>query len=125
MATILVADDEEDVRDLVRYALVRSGHIVLESQTGVETLELLNAAPRIDLLILDIMMPQMDGIAVQQEMSHIEKLKHIPVIVISSAQITRESFSQFKQMKRFMPKPFDPIELSEVINEVLMGGCQT
>jgi two-component system cell cycle response regulator CpdR len=64
MARILIAEDEEPLRNLVRRALVDAGHDVATAADGAEALDLINRAkPRFDLLLADIKMPVMDGIA--------------------------------------------------------------
>ncbi len=64
MARILIAEDEEPLRNLVRRALVDAGHDVAAAADGAEALDLINRAkPRFDLLLADIKMPVMDGIA--------------------------------------------------------------
>jgi len=118
MATILVADDDNDIREMVRFALEKSGHRILEAETGAQTLELLQKAP-VDLLILDVMMPGMDGHEVQLQMSKDEKLQKIPVVVISAMQVTRNMFLKFPQVRKFVPKPFDPFDLSKIIDEIV------
>jgi two-component system, cell cycle response regulator CpdR len=64
MAHILIAEDEEPLRNLVRRALADAGHDVVAAADGAEALDLINRAkPRFDLLLADIKMPVMDGIA--------------------------------------------------------------
>lgn len=60
---ILIADDEPEIRELLRLYLEKEGYQVLESANGIETLELLKKES-VDLLVLDIMMPGMDGFSV-------------------------------------------------------------
>lgn len=61
--SILIADDEPEIRELLRLYLEKDGYRVLESQNGIETLELLKKE-LVDLLVLDIMMPELDGFSV-------------------------------------------------------------
>ncbi len=61
-STILVVDDDDDVRDLAMYALERDGHLVIGARNGVEALDLIDQHPEIDLLFTDVVMPGIDGI---------------------------------------------------------------
>lgn len=68
MATIVLADDDAAVRDLVRRALTADGHSVHVTQDGSEALEhLQGAAARVDLLVTDVDMPQLDGVTLARE----------------------------------------------------------
>jgi len=68
MARILLAEDDAATRDLVQRALALDGHEVIVTQDGVEALEKLQAAPaRIDLLITDVQMPGLDGVALVEK----------------------------------------------------------
>lgn len=67
MARILLADDDVAARDLVQRALAVDGHTVICTQDGAEALEQLHAAPGFDLLIADVLMPAVDGIAVAEK----------------------------------------------------------
>jgi CheY-like chemotaxis protein len=118
MAKILVADDEHVVRDLIRYGLEQEGHEVLEAGTGPEAINVLKKT-RVDLLILDVMLTGMDGYSVQLALAQDPKMQKIPVIVITALQTTKKLFAKFPQVKGFMPKPFDPPELSRLVSEVL------
>ena len=62
MATILVVDDEPDVRELVAAVLTEAGHAVLTAQDGAEAIELIDRTPAIELVFTDLVMPRMDGI---------------------------------------------------------------
>jgi len=118
MARILVADDEVVVRDLLRYGLEREGHEVLEAGTGPQALDTLKKNP-VDLLVLDVMLPGMDGYTLQLEMAQDEKTKGVPVIILTALHPTKTLFSKFAQVKAFVAKPFDPTEMSRLVGQVL------
>lgn len=80
MARILVVDDDPHLREVLRYALVRDGHDVEEARDGAEALRLA-AASRPDLLVLDIVMPGMDGLEACREL---RKTSTVPVVFLSS-----------------------------------------
>ncbi len=80
---VLVVDDIEENRELLRRGLEREGHWAIEAAGGIQALEILEAAP-VDLILLDIMMPVMDGYQVLERLKAHRDWSRIPVIVISS-----------------------------------------
>lgn len=118
MARILVADDEKDVVELIQFILEKEGHEVLRASNGREALEQANQqAP--DLLILDIMMPEMDGYSVTAKLAEWETTKQIPVIILTAKGQMRDLFAMAPNVTRYMEKPFDPKDLREKVREVL------
>lgn len=81
--TILVVDDEQDLLDLIEYNLKKEGYRVLKAENGVEALEVAKDQ-KPDLVLLDIMMPKMDGLEVCRRMRSDGKLHHIPVIFLTA-----------------------------------------
>ena len=118
MATILIADDEADIRDYSRSVLERNGHRVIEVSTGPDALAAL-AKEKPDLLLLDVMLPGMDGHTLQMHLASHQDLKKIPVIIVTALEFTQEMFSKFPQVKGFLAKPFTPIQLDEAVRQVV------
>ena len=87
--TVLVADDDQDIRDGIEIYLKNEGYDVLKAADGKEALELLEAND-VHLLILDIMMPNMDGFALLQAIKDRQELADIPVVVVTSKDLTRD-----------------------------------
>ncbi len=81
-ATILVVDDEKDILELLRYNLEKEGYKVLTARNGIEALELARRLP--DLVLLDIMMPEMDGWEVCRALKRNDKTVRIPVIFLTA-----------------------------------------
>ena len=81
--TILVVDDEQDLLDLIEYNLKKEGYRVLKAENGEEALEIAKGQ-KPDLVLLDIMMPKMDGLEVCRRMRSDGNLHHIPVIFITA-----------------------------------------
>ena len=81
--TILVVDDEEDILELVRYNLNKEGYNVETVQSGEDALERTRTL-KPDLLVLDLMLPGMDGIAVCQALKSDAQTRHIPVLMLSA-----------------------------------------
>jgi class 3 adenylate cyclase len=108
--TILVVDDTDFIRDLLNSRLKRLGYTVVEARDGREALALMRATS-FDLVLLDIMMPVMDGYQVLENIKADDQLKHIPVVVIS-AIADQNSVVRCIELGAtdYLPKPFkDPI----------------
>lgn len=119
-ATILVVEDARIMRHLMGRYLRQSGFSnVLEATNGVEALEVLRARP-VDLVILDIIMPEMDGYETLAAIRADEGLRRLPVIMITSVDDI-ESVARCIEMgaEDYMPKMFNPILLKCRINACL------
>ncbi|MGP4068849.1 response regulator [Halobacillus sp. B29] len=115
---ILVADDEEVLRMLITDTLEDEGYIITVAEDGREALEILQH-DTLDLVILDYMMPGLTGIEVAEKIS--EGCKNRPPIVMLTAK-TQESdveISKNAGIQYFMGKPFSPIELIQLVEEIL------
>ncbi|HSM57962.1 MAG TPA: SpoIIE family protein phosphatase [Candidatus Sulfomarinibacteraceae bacterium] len=108
---VLVVDDHELNRDMLSRRLARQGHEVALAENGREALEMARSH-EFDLVLLDIMMPEMDGYQVLEALKADEALRHIPVIMISAADQI-ESVVRCIEMgaEDFLPKPFNPVLL--------------
>jgi class 3 adenylate cyclase len=82
-SSVLIADDNEDIRNILAGQIKRQGHTVTLAENGRQALERVRAQP-FDLLLLDIMMPEMDGYAVLTHLKADPSLRHLPVVVISA-----------------------------------------
>ncbi|SEE75550.1 PP2C family protein-serine/threonine phosphatase [Ruania alba] len=107
-ARILVVDDTEANRDLLVRRLHRQGHATAVAGDGREALDLLSADD-FDLVLLDIMMPDINGYQVLEHMQADEELRHIPVILISALDDT-DSITKGLELgaEDYLPKPFNP-----------------
>jgi serine phosphatase RsbU (regulator of sigma subunit) len=110
-ARILVADDVEMNRDLLARRVRKLGHEVLMAEDGVQALAMLRAQ-RVDVVLLDIMMPNMNGYQVLEAMAADEQLRQVPVIMISAVD-EKESIARCIELGAddYLPKPFDPLIL--------------
>ena len=113
MSTVLVVDDDPAIRRLIRTVLLSDGHTVEEASDGREALEAIRRSCP-DVLILDLMMPRIDGTEV---FKRLEKIAARPPTMILSAYagagVRRELHPE-----AFMPKPFDPQQLSDVVTRL-------
>ncbi len=108
MAAILVVDDEEDIRELVGIYLKNEGFKVYKAADGQEALKCVNDM-QIDLAILDVMMADMDGIALCME---IRKKSNIPIIMLSAKDQDMDKVIGLSAgADDYLAKPFNPVEL--------------
>ena len=111
--TILVADDEKEIRELLRLYLENSGYQVVEAEDGQQALDKMNRM-HIDLCILDIMMPKVNGYHVLQEL---RKESNIPVIILSAKDADTEKILGLNLgADDYMVKPFNPLEVVARVN---------
>jgi sigma-B regulation protein RsbU (phosphoserine phosphatase) len=118
-STILVVDDNEVNRDLLQRRLMKGGHVVGLAEHGRQALEMLAATP-FDLVMLDIMMPEMNGYEVLARLKADERLQHIPVIMITAVDDI-ESVVRCIELgaEDHLPKPFNPVLLRARVNASL------
>ena len=117
--TILVADDEEDLRELVSYRLSRSGYEVVEAVDGQEAFELATERTP-DLMVLDVMMPRLDGYELTRRVREEDSLRSVPVILLTArSQETDVSRGFDVGADDYLKKPFNPDELVARVRAVL------
>lgn len=114
--TILIVDDEEDMRNLVEMYLLNSGYKCLQAQNGIEAINFAETQ-EVDLILMDIMMPKMDGFTVYEK---IRSKSEIPVIFVSAKG---EEWDKVKGLRLggddYIVKPFNPGELVARVEAVL------
>jgi adenylate cyclase len=119
-AYVLVVDDDSVNRLLLSRSLQREGHRFTIAQDGRRALEILHAES-IDVVLLDVLMPEIDGFEVLAQMQADSELRHVPVIMISALE-DMESVVRAIELgaEDYLPKPFNPVLLRARIN-----GCLT
>jgi len=121
MATILVVDDDADIRTLIETVLEASGHDVTLAASGQEALNKLKRRPY-ELVILDIMMPTMSGYEVLEQIRAMPSRAATPVIVVTAKH---DPSGVMREVRGgaidHLAKPFLPEELEEVIERALSG----
>lgn len=119
--TVLVADDDQDIRDGIEIYLKNDGYDVLKAADGQEALELLEAN-EVHLLILDIMMPNMDGITATFK---IREARNIPIIMLSAkAEDSDKIHGLSVGADDYVTKPFHPMELMARVKSQLRRYVQ-
>lgn len=110
---ILIADDEPEIRDLLRLYLENEQYEVMEAEDGQQALDLLRSR-KPDLCVLDIMMPKMDGYHVLQEL---RKESNIPVLILSAKDADSEKILGLNLgADDYLSKPFNPLEAVARVN---------
>ncbi|MDF2882724.1 MAG: two component transcriptional regulator, winged helix family [Clostridiaceae bacterium] len=105
---ILVVDDEKEIRDLIEIYLINEGYSVFKADNGVEALNLLNEE-KIDLVILDVMMPVMDGM---ETCIKIRESRNLPIIMLSAKSEDMDKIMGLTTgADDYVAKPFNPLEL--------------
>src|SRR6266508_1723645 len=117
--TILICDDEPTLRELVRASL-DGGYRFVEASDGLVAIELARELEP-DVVILDLMLPRVGGLEVLAELRADEKLRRVPVLVITAWNETREDVLAAGAAD-FVAKPFDPDELRAAIEKLLSGA---
>lgn len=114
---ILVVDDESRMRKLVRDFLEREGYEVLEAGDGVEAMDIFYEEKDVALVILDVMMPKMDG---WQTLREIRQSSQVPVIMLTARSEERDELQGFKLgVDEYISKPFSPKILVARVEAIL------
>ena len=105
---ILIADDDVVSRKLLRRLLEQDGHTVRAAANGAEALELF-AEEAIDIVLLDIVMPELDGISVLERLKATPETSHVPVIMVSAVDETESVVRCIEDgADDYLPKPINP-----------------
>ncbi|MBR2829174.1 MAG: response regulator transcription factor [Solobacterium sp.] len=124
MATVLIVDDEKDIVSALKIYLRPEGYDLLEAYTGLEALEIVKNRP-VDLVLMDIMMPGMDGI---QATSLLREISNIPVILLTAkSEDTDKIMGLNIGADDYITKPFNPAEVvarvrSQLRRYMRLGG---
>jgi len=116
---VLVADDDPIMHRVLRHYLERNGYQMLNATTGREALELADREQP-HLIILDVRMPEMSGLAALRQLKENERTKAIPVIVVTvHADRATHMESEVSGAAAFLPKPFRPAELLALLQKFM------
>ena len=123
---ILVVDDESRMRKLVHDFLQRKGYQVLEAENGEQAIDIFCSEKEIDLIILDAMMPKMDGWQVCRE---IRKMSKVPIVMLTARADEQDELLGFELgVDEYISKPFSPKILTARVEAILRrsgGGEET
>ena len=114
---ILIVDDDKDIVELLSIYVENEGYEVEKAYNGKEALSKLNMNPDIALMILDVMMPQMDGMEVIRE---VRKESQIPVLILSAKTDDLDKIQGLVQgADDYVTKPFNPLEVMARVKSLL------
>ena len=120
---ILVVDDESRMRKLVKDFLEREGHIIIEAADGMEAMDIFYENKDIALIILDVMMPRMDGWQVCRE---VRALSQVPIIMLTARGDERDELLGFELgVDEYISKPFSPKILVARVEAILRRTGQS
>ncbi|MBR3808978.1 MAG: response regulator transcription factor [Clostridia bacterium] len=121
MAKILVADDEQLIRKLINDCLSKEGHEVLEAEDGLQALNIFKSCKDIDMALLDIMMPEIDGWEVCRK---IRETSGIPILLVSARSQDFDQIMGFESgADDYVTKPFSLTILSKRVDALLKRGA--
>jgi DNA-binding response OmpR family regulator len=115
---ILVVDDDPEISSLVQYTLESLGHEVKVCDNGREVIDTLRSY-KPELLVLDVMLPGVDGYSLATQISEDAELSKMPIIVLSALEPSRTMFQRFSQVVAFLTKPFNTDDLMEAVKSGL------
>ena len=119
---VLIVDDEAGIRDVIKEYCLFENYDVLEAKDGMDALEIVNNNKDIDIIVLDIMMPKMDGYTTLKE---IRKLSTVPVIMLSARSEEYNKLLSFELgVDDYVTKPFSPKELIARIKVICNRGVK-
>lgn len=119
MERILIAEDEPDIRELIKLALQFNGYEVHSASDGVEAVELAENN-QFDLIMLDVRMPRLTGYEACRRLRKMDSTKNVPIVFLSAkGQETEVDEGMEAGADRYILKPFAPIELANEINQIL------
>ncbi len=116
--TILSVEDQPDIRRLIRMTLEFKGHEVLEASNGEEGVRM--ATEHLpDLILMDVMMPGMDGLTASRHLANDSRTAGIPIIMVSALGRTSDIDAGLETgVKAYLIKPFSPWELVDLVNQL-------
>ena len=121
-ATILVADDEQDIRELVAYRLSRSGYTIIEARDGEEAFQLA-AGQALDMAVLDVMMPRLNGFELTQRFRNAPATERLRILLMSASVQEADISRGFAAgADGYLTKPFTPDQLLTRVREMLSRG---
>jgi DNA-binding response OmpR family regulator len=116
--TILVVEDDEDLRRLFRTSLLLEGFEVIEAGDGLEALTLIDREPP-DLVVLDLVLPTMNGVVVRQEIAAHALTREIPIVVVTGSAMNIDTLD----VDCVLHKPVTPEALVATVKRCLVRGA--
>ena len=119
--TILIVDDSSSLRTVVKIALVRAGYDVIEAGDGKEGLSQLDKAGKVNLIVSDVNMPNMDGITFVTEVKKHPRHRFTPVIMLTTeGGEGKKDQGRAAGAKAWITKPFNPPQLLDAVSKLIL-----
>jgi len=118
MAKIMVVDDDPEISSLIQYTLESIGHNLKVCDNGRDVIDSLKEF-KPDLLILDVMLPGVDGYSLAAKITEEAEFSEMPIIVLSALEPSRSMFAKFNQVSAFLTKPFNTDDLIDAVKNAL------
>jgi DNA-binding response OmpR family regulator len=119
VATVLVVDDDPDLRDLAAIKLGRAGHAVITAEDGYQALAVADTA-RVDVVVMDVTMPGLSGVDVVRRLRAMPAMRPVPVIMVTARTgdaAVEEAFAAGAD--EYLTKPYRPAELADRVAALL------
>jgi len=117
--TILVIDDSSSFRTVVKLALQKAGYAVVEAGDGKDALGKLEGTAKVNLIVCDVNMPNMDGLTFLKEVKNLAAYKFTPVIMLTTeSQESKKAEGKAAGAKAWITKPFQPSQLVDAVNRL-------
>ena len=121
---ILVVDDEARVREMIEFRLRQYGFDVIQAADGREALAIASKEQP-DLVLLDVMMPELDGFQVCSRLKQHEATQHIPVVMLTAKAEAKDVTRAFNSgAADYVVKPYDPVVLQQKVVQNLAAGTR-
>jgi len=117
---VMLVDDSDVLRKITVFNLKKHGYEVVEATNGEEAIQKLSEGVKPDLMLLDIMMPKMDGFTVLKKLKESDEWKDIPVIVLTAKGGEEDEQTALSLgATKVMTKPFSPVQLIQEVKKVI------
>ena len=118
--TALVVDDSPTMRQMVTFTLTNAGFTVLEAENGKDAVSKISGTTKMDLVVTDLNMPEMDGIALIKELRKLAAFKFIPILMLTTeSAVDKKQAGKEAGATGWIVKPFNPDVLMKTIAKVL------
>lgn len=117
--TVMVIDDSGSFRTVVKLALQKAGYTVVEAGDGKEALAKLDGTLKVNLIVCDVNMPNMDGLTFLKTVKTVAAYKFTPVIMLTTeSQEAKKAEGRAAGAKAWITKPFQPSQLVDAVNKL-------
>ncbi len=118
---ILIAEDESEIAELLKLGIEPDGYTVVNVFEGTGLIERIRVE-KPALIIMDVLLPGIDGYTIMLQLSQDDELCAVPVMVITALPASKDMFDKFEQVKAFVVKPFEMASVLEIIKKNTRGA---